>query len=106
MKDVKDKVAFITGAGAGMGLGMAKAFSAAGMKVVLADIRRDHLDEAMQYFNDTGAEAHAIQLDVTDREAYKRAADEAEKVFGKIHVLVNNAGLGITGEFLKTTFAD
>ncbi|MEX2524790.1 MAG: SDR family NAD(P)-dependent oxidoreductase [Gammaproteobacteria bacterium] len=106
MKDVKDKVAFITGAGAGMGLGMAKAFSAAGMKVVIADIRRDHLDDAMQYFNDKGAAAHAIQLDVTDREAYARAADEAEEVFGKIHVLVNNAGLGITGEFLKTTFAD
>ncbi len=106
MQDVKNKVAFITGAGAGMGLGMAKAFSAAGMKVILADIRQDHLDEAMQYFNDNGAPAHAIQLDVTNREAYARAADEAEEVFGKIHVLVNNAGLGITGEFLKSTFAD
>lgn len=106
MKEVKGKVAFITGAGAGMGLGMAKAFSAAGMKVVLADIRQEHLDEAMQYFSDKGAPAHAIQLDVTDREAYTRAADEAEQVFGNIHVLVNNAGLGITGEFLKTTFAD
>ena len=106
MKEVKDKVAFITGAGAGMGLGMAKAFSAAGMRVVITDIRQDHLSDAMQYFNGRGAPVHAIQLDVTDREAYARAADEAEEVFGNIHVLVNNAGLGITGEFLKTTFAD
>ena len=106
MNTIEGKVAFITGAGAGMGLGMAKAFAAAGMKVVIADIRREHLDEAMQYFNDKGLPAHAIQLDVTDREAYARAADEAEEVFGKIHVLVNNAGLGITGGFLDTTFAD
>lgn len=106
MKDVKNKVAFITGAGAGMGLGMAKAFAAAGMKVVLADIRREHLDQAMQYFNAQGLPAHAIQLDVTDRAAYARAADEAEQVFGNIHVLVNNAGLGITGAFLDTTFDD
>ena len=106
MKEVKDKVAFITGSGAGMGLGMAKAFSNAGMKIVLADIRRDHLDAALLWFKENNRPVHAVQLDVTDREAYTAAADEAESVFGGIHVLVNNAGLGITGEFLKTTFAD
>ena len=106
MKDVKNKVAFITGGAAGMGLGMAKAFSNVGMKIVIADIRQDHLDQAMPWFQEQKREVHLIKLDVTDRAAYAAAADEAEKVFGKIHVLVNNAGLGITGEFLKTTFAD
>ena len=93
MKDVKNKVAFITGGAAGMGLGMAQSFVGAGMKVVIADIRRDHLDEALASFPDPTA-VHGIQLDVTDRQAMAQAADETERVFGKVHVLCNNAGVG------------
>jgi len=47
-----------------------------------------------------------IQLDVADRAAYVRAADAAESKFGKIHVLVNNAGIGIVGPLLAATYAD
>jgi NAD(P)-dependent dehydrogenase (short-subunit alcohol dehydrogenase family) len=47
------------------------------------------------YFEERGWPVHGIQLDVTDREAYVKAADEAEEVFGKIHVLVNNAGVEV-----------
>ena len=46
MRDVEGRVAFITGGGSGVGLGMAKAFVGAGMKVAIADIRADHLEEA------------------------------------------------------------
>jgi NAD(P)-dependent dehydrogenase (short-subunit alcohol dehydrogenase family) len=67
MRDVTGKVAFITGGASGVGFGMAKVFSTAGMKVVIADIRQEHLDEAMLSF--TGAEVHPIRLDVTDRAA-------------------------------------
>ncbi len=46
MRDFAGKVAFITGGGSGLGLGLAKVFSEAGCKIVIADIRQDHLDEA------------------------------------------------------------
>jgi NAD(P)-dependent dehydrogenase (short-subunit alcohol dehydrogenase family) len=106
MKDIEGKVAFITGGASGMGLGMAKAFATHGMKVVIADIRADALDEAMSYFREARLPAHAVRLDVTDREAYRRAADEAERVFGRIHVLANNAGVGLGGPMQSATFKD
>src|SRR5215470_15204663 len=96
MKEVKDKVAFITGGASGIGLGMAKVFVREGMKVVIADVRRDHLDKAMASFDERDA-VHAIELDVSDREAMSRAAGETERAFGKVHVLVNNAGIGLGG---------
>ncbi len=93
MKDVKGKIAFITGGASGIGLGIAKVFAKNGIKVVIADMREDALREAMAYFKKNGGEVYPIKLNVTDREAYVKAADEAEKVFGKIHILVNNAGV-------------
>jgi NAD(P)-dependent dehydrogenase (short-subunit alcohol dehydrogenase family) len=106
MDNVEGKVAFITGGASGMGLGMAKVFAQNGMKVVIADLRQEALDEAMAYFRQTNQPVHAIKLDVTDREAYARAADEAERVFGKIHILVNNAGVGLGGPMQNATFKD
>jgi NADP-dependent 3-hydroxy acid dehydrogenase YdfG len=108
MQDVNGKVAFITGGASGIGLGMAKAFVNAGMKVVLADIRQDHIEETTAYFKSKGqsAQVHALPLDVTDRVAFARVADEAESKFGKIHVLCNNAGMGLVGPIKMTRFAD
>lgn len=108
MKNLRDKVAFITGGASGIGLGIAKAFVAAGMKVVLADRRQDHIDTALARFGQRGLPnaVHAVRLDVTDRAAMAAAADEAERVFGKVHVIVNNAGVGIQGPFSGITFAD
>ena len=79
MKDFQGKVAFITGGASGAGFGQAKVFSEAGCRVVIADIRQDHLDEAMAYFKEKKADVHAIHLDITDRAAYAAAADEVEK---------------------------
>ena len=70
------------------------------MKVVLADLRQDHIDMvAPADFGRRGhsKSVHSIRLDVTDRAAMAAAADETERVFGKVHVLVNNAGVGIQG---------
>ena len=108
MKDVDGKVAFITGGASGIGLGISKAFVNAGMKIVVADLRQDHIDEAMADFAKAGQQdnVHAIKLDVTDREAMAAAAAETEKKFGKIHVLVNNAGVGITGPVKLAKFDD
>jgi NAD(P)-dependent dehydrogenase (short-subunit alcohol dehydrogenase family) len=108
MQNVQGKVAFVTGGASGIGLGIAGAFAAAGMKVVLADLRRDHIDEAMADFDRRGDahNVHPIQLDVTDRKAMAAAADETERVFGKVHVLVNNAGIGIQGPFKGISYED
>ena len=106
MDDVQGKVAFITGGGSGIGLGMATAFAKAGMKVVIADIRQDALDRAMARLKGTNLAVHPIKLDIMDRDAFARAADESEKVFGKVHVLCNNAGVGVAGPMKKATYDD
>lgn len=108
MRDIKDKVLFITGGASGIGFGITQVLVDAGMKAVIADIRQDHIDEALQHFqrNRQGERVHAIRLDVTDREAMARAADEAEARFGKVHVLFNNAGIDPSGPFKQATYAD
>jgi NAD(P)-dependent dehydrogenase (short-subunit alcohol dehydrogenase family) len=107
MQDVQGKTAFITGGASGMGLGMAKAFARAGMKVAIADIRKDALDEALkEHFSDTNFDVHGIPLDVTSREQWVQAADEAEARFGKVHLLVLNAGVGVIVPMQEATYKD
>jgi NAD(P)-dependent dehydrogenase (short-subunit alcohol dehydrogenase family) len=108
MENVEGKVAFITGGANGIGLGIARAFINAGMKVVIADIRAEALESASAEFAKAGqADSVAtVQLDVTDREAMKSAADAAEEAFGKVHVLVNNAGIGIGGPVKAAKYDD
>ena len=105
MKNVEGKVAFITGGANGAGFGMAQAFLKSGMKVVIADIRQDSLDRAMALFKSAPG-IHAIRLDVTDREAFARAADEAERVFGKVHIVCNNAGINLFVPIEQCTYND
>ena len=105
MKNIEGKVAFVTGGANGAGFGMAQAFSKNGMKVVIADIRQDSLDQAMAHFRNT-PNVHAIRLDVTDREAFMRAADEAENVFGKVHIVCNNAGINLFVPIEDCTYND
>lgn len=106
MDNFAGKVAFITGGASGVGLGQAKVFSAAGCRVVIADIRQDHLDQALATLSDRGATVHGIKLDITDRAAYARAADEAERVFGPVQLLFNTAGVSVFGPLEKSSYAD
>src|SRR4029079_16513725 len=108
METLKDKVGFVTGGASGIGLGITKAMVAAGMRVVIADVREDHLKDARAWFlsHQLSRRIRCVKLDVTNRKAYARAADQAEKAFGKIHVLVNNAGLGLLGTIDKTRYDD
>jgi len=106
MQDFAGKVAFITGAASGVGLGQAKVFSQAGAKVVLADVRADALAKAVDCIKATGATAHGIQLDVTDRAAFARAADETERLFGPVQLLFNTAGVSMFGPLEHSTFED
>ncbi len=104
MQEVEGRTAFVTGGASGIGLGMATAFVGAGMNVVIADLRRDHIETAMRGF--AGKPVHAVELDVTDRDGFARAADEAERAFGNVHVLCNNAGMGLLGPVTLARYDD
>jgi NAD(P)-dependent dehydrogenase (short-subunit alcohol dehydrogenase family) len=108
MRDLQGKTAFITGGASGIGLGMAKVFLEAGMNVAIADIREDHREAARAELTDAGLldRACLLELDVTDRAGFVRAADEAEATFGRLHVLCNNAGIGILKSIATAEYAD
>jgi len=106
MREVAGKVAFITGGDSGIGLGIARAFTDAGMKVVITYRTRAHLDEAMKLLQGAADRVHAISVDVTDRPGMEKAAAETVAVFGKVHVLVNNAGVGVIGGLSHATYED
>ena len=104
MQEVAGKTAFVTGGASGIGLGMVTVFTGAGMNVVIADLRPDHIESALEALD--GRRVHAIELDVTDRECFSRAADEAESVFGHVHVICNNAGMGLLGPVAQARYDD
>jgi NAD(P)-dependent dehydrogenase (short-subunit alcohol dehydrogenase family) len=106
MQNLKGKTAFITGGASGVGYGMAHAFLKAGMNVVIADIRVRQLETAIQSLKTIGDNIHAIQVDITDRDAMARAADETEARFGKVHMLCNNAGINVFGPIEDANYDD
>jgi len=108
MDRLDGRTAFVTGGASGIGLGIARALADAGMQVMIADLRQDHIEDALLSFEERqqGRQVAAVQLDITDRAAMARAADEAWARFGGVHVLVNNAGVGVAGAMVDATFAD
>ena len=107
MQDVAGKVAVITGAASGIGLGMAESFAAAGMKVVLSDVEEEALRKATEALRGGGADVHALVIDVSKAEQVQALADESLKKYGAVHVLCNNAGIGIpSGPSWETTLDD
>ncbi|MET0280832.1 MAG: SDR family NAD(P)-dependent oxidoreductase [Steroidobacteraceae bacterium] len=106
LAQVAGKTAFVTGGSSGIGLGIARVLSAAGMKVVLTYKSESHRDSALASFPRDNAGLHAIRLDTADRDGMVRAADEAERVFGPVHLLVNNAGVGHPGLLSQVSWED
>lgn len=106
--DFTGRTAFITGGASGIGLGIAKVLAARGARVVIADLRPDHIDSALaQFAGGSGSNAvSALQLDVTNRDAYADAAARMQAEFGGIDILVNNAGVGLEGPLLQAGYAD
>ncbi len=95
MKDFKDKVVVITGAGSGIGRALAMAFAKAGAKLALNDYNRESLRETSKFINSSGAVVLEQSFDVSDKEAMFSFAAAAVNRFGHIDIVVNNAGVGL-----------
>lgn len=104
MKALHGRVALVTGGASGIGFGIARALLSSGMRVLIADIREDHMAKAMADLR--GESCHFLQLDVADRFAWRRAAEEVARLCGKLHVLCNNAGIGVLKDLRKSTRQD
>ena len=93
MKDLSGKVAVITGGASGIGLGFAERFGAAGMKLVIADIEQQALDDAESQLRDAGHEVLGVRTDVASAAEVDDLAAAAIAEYGPIHVVCNNAGV-------------
>ncbi|RVI93169.1 SDR family NAD(P)-dependent oxidoreductase [Sinorhizobium medicae] len=98
-QDLSGKVVVITGASSGFGKGAARRFAREGCSLVLAARRGNLLDELARECRSLGAQALAIEADVSDRETVARLASAALAEFGRIDIWVNNAGVGAIGPF-------
>ncbi len=95
MQDFRQKGAIVTGAASGIGLGIARALARAGADVALLDIDGNALERARAEVESLGVRAIAHRVDVSDDAAMAGAAAHVEAALGKIHVVVNNAGVDI-----------
>ena len=90
---LKDKVALISGAASGIGAAHAKVFASEGAKVVIADIQEEKAGEVLNTITESGGEAIFINLDVTDKNAWNSCVTETLEAYGKLDILINNAGI-------------
>src|SRR6266404_1280516 len=94
MKSFANKTAVVTGAASGIGRAMAERFAAAGMKVVLADIETEALASTEREMKADGADVLPVVCDVASAESVARLAGRTLEVFGAVHIVCNNAGVG------------
>jgi 3-oxoacyl-[acyl-carrier protein] reductase len=99
----RDKVAIITGAAKGMGRQTAVDMAQEGASVILADLDEVALDEAVGSISSSGGQAFGRVCDVSDRQQVDRLITGAYQRFGAVHILVNNAGVLITGTIEETS---
>ncbi len=107
MNRLAGKVALVTGAGRGIGAAIARAFSGEGAAVVLAELDIETARAtAREIEANTGGAALAVATDVTKSDSVRAALDEAERTFGALDVLVNNAGINVFADPLTMTDDD
>ena len=101
MFSLNGRVALVTGASSGLGVQFAKALADNGAAVALVARRADRLKSLKDEIEGKGGRAVAIEADVTDHAAVARAFDAAEKAFGTVTILVNNAGIAHGGRAVE-----
>ncbi|MBT2188056.1 SDR family NAD(P)-dependent oxidoreductase [Sphingobium nicotianae] len=107
MQDFSGQLAFITGGASGAGFGQAKVFGRAGAEIVIADVRAEAIETALTELRELQIKCHGIVLDIMDRDAYAKAADGVETVFGRAPtILSNTAGVNSFGPIELTTYDD
>ena len=105
MMEIAGKTAFVTGAASGIGLGIATALSQAGVKVMLCDIEDAALVRAVADLKLTNADVDGVRADVSLKADLQAAAEATIARYGKVHILVNNAGVGGGGSYRRWTDA-
>jgi NADP-dependent 3-hydroxy acid dehydrogenase YdfG len=93
LKDLKGKVAYITASSDGIGLGIARAASNAGMIVVIGYRNEERLKAALPLFKPGNPGVFPVKHDVTERDGWKNLLDQVKAKYGKLHLVVNNAGI-------------
>jgi NAD(P)-dependent dehydrogenase (short-subunit alcohol dehydrogenase family) len=106
IKDLKDKIAYITGGSSGIGLGIARALHERGAKVILGNLDDRQFADALKMFPPGDPRVATVIHNVMERDAWEAKADEIEKKFGPVHILVNNAGVGVQAGVLNGTYND
>jgi 3-oxoacyl-[acyl-carrier protein] reductase len=101
--DLSGGVALVTGASSGLGARFAEVLAANGAAVALVARRTDRLTELKSKIEAAGGRAQAIEADVVDRAAMKRAFDQAEAAFGTVTIVVNNAGIAPSARAIDAT---
>ena len=97
---MKNKVVIITGASSGIGLACAREFAAQGSKIVMAARSIEKLKEVENELRNNGTEVISVQTDVSKEDDCRRLIEETVQAFGKIDILINNAGISMRANFL------
>ena len=104
MKELAGKVAWVTGASRGIGLATARALLEAGARLAMCALDKDHLSAAERELSPLG-EVMAIHADVSDAQHMEHMAELTQAQFGRLDILINNAGVMWSGPFLAQEYA-